>query len=136
MKRDHLLSNRLYDVLKFMALVALPAFATLYFSLGEIWGLPHVKEVVRTIVAIELFIGALIKLGDASYNRSGGKFDGNLKIREEGSDREIFMLELNEDPDYTIEGKDELRFKVDRVRETQKRLMGSPKKGSRRKHGV
>lgn len=61
-----MLSNKVYDILKWIALIALPAIATLYFAIAQIWGLPYGEQVVGTITAIDTFLGAL--LGISNYN--------------------------------------------------------------------
>ena len=62
-------SNRIYDILKWIALVVLPAAGTLYFSLAQIWGFPYGEEIVGTITAIDLFLGALLGISTAQYNK-------------------------------------------------------------------
>lgn len=62
------MSNKVYDVLKFVAQILLPAIGTLYFALAEIWGLPYAKEVVGTITAVDAFLGALLGISTMSYN--------------------------------------------------------------------
>ena len=57
---DYLLPGRVYDILKWLALIALPAVAWLVETVGPQWGLPHCGELVTTINAIGLFVGALI----------------------------------------------------------------------------
>lgn len=59
-KSDYLLPGRVYDILKWLALIALPAVAWLVGTVGLQWGLPHCGELVTTINAIGLFVGALI----------------------------------------------------------------------------
>lgn len=63
------LSNKTYDVLKFIALIVLPALGTLYFALASIWGLPYGEQIVGTIAAIDTFLGALLGLSTAQYNK-------------------------------------------------------------------
>lgn len=63
------LPNRVYDVLKFIAQILLPALGTLYFALAGIWGFPYGEEVVGTIMAIDTFLGALLGLSSANYNK-------------------------------------------------------------------
>lgn len=63
------LSNKVYDVLKFIAQIFLPALGTLYFALAGIWGFPYGEEVVGTIMAIDTFLGALLGLSSANYNK-------------------------------------------------------------------
>ena len=66
------LSNSNYDFLKWVAQILLPAFATLYFALSQIWGLPYSEEVVGTITAIDAFLGALLGISTHLYNKEDG----------------------------------------------------------------
>lgn len=63
------MSNKMYDVLKWIAMVVLPAIATLYLALAGIWGFPYGEEVVGTITAIDTFLGALLGISSAKYNK-------------------------------------------------------------------
>ena len=65
-----MLNDRVYDVLKWIALVVLPALGTLYFALASIWGLPYGQEIVGTITAIDTFLGALLGISTISYRRA------------------------------------------------------------------
>jgi hypothetical protein len=103
-------SNRLYDVLKYTAQIVLPAMATFYFALSQIWGLPHGAEVVGTIAAVDTFLGVLLGINTAQYNKSGAKYDGTVYISED-DDTKRFNLELDSDP-YELEIKDEVVFRV------------------------
>ena len=67
-----MVSNKVYDVLKWIALIALPALGTLYFALAGIWGFPYGEQVVGTITAIDTFLGALLGISSAMY-KEGGK---------------------------------------------------------------
>ena len=62
-------SNKTYDVLKFIAQIILPAAGTLYFALANIWGLPLGEEVVGTITAVDAFLGAVLGISTAQYNK-------------------------------------------------------------------
>ncbi len=62
------MSNKIYDVLKTICTIVLPALATLYASLSSIWGLPYTEQIVATITAIDLFIGAIIGISSAHYS--------------------------------------------------------------------
>ena len=62
-----LMSNRVYDILKYVCLIGLPALATLVAALGAIWGIPHCEQIVLTINAVALFIGALIGVSCQQY---------------------------------------------------------------------
>ena len=63
------MSNRVYDILKFIAQIVLPAVATLYFALASIWGLPYGEQIVGTITAIDAFLGALLGVSTSLYNK-------------------------------------------------------------------
>ena len=64
------LSNKTYDVLKFIAQIVLPALGTLYFSLASIWGCPYGEEIVGSIATVDTFLGALLGLSTIQYNKS------------------------------------------------------------------
>ena len=61
------LSNKVYDVLKFLCTILLPACGTLYFALAKIWDLPLAEEIVGTLSAIAVFIGAIIGISSIQY---------------------------------------------------------------------
>jgi hypothetical protein len=63
------LPDKIYDSLKWICLIALPALAVLYFTLAKIWGLPYGAEITATINAIALFIGTLIGVSQLSINK-------------------------------------------------------------------
>lgn len=64
------MSNKLYDVLKWIAMVFLPAVATLYLALAGIWGFPYGEQVVGTITAINTFLGVCLGISSAQYNKT------------------------------------------------------------------
>ncbi len=65
------IQNNLYDVLKWIAQILLPAVGTLYFALAQIWGLPYAEQVVGTITAIDAFLGAILGISTHFYNKDG-----------------------------------------------------------------
>ena len=64
------LSNKVYDVLKWIAMYLLPAAGTLYFALSGIWGLPYGEEVVGTITAVDTFLGVILGISTAQYKKA------------------------------------------------------------------
>ncbi len=64
------ISNKVYDVLKWIAQYLLPALGTLYFALSTIWGFPYGEQVVGTITAIDAFLGAILGLSSATYYKN------------------------------------------------------------------
>ena len=67
------MSNKIYDILKYIAQIVLPAIATLYFALAKIWGFPYATEIVGTISAVDAFMGALLQISTNLYNKDGEK---------------------------------------------------------------
>lgn len=65
------MSNKVYDILKFVAQVLLPALGTLYFAIASIWGLPFAEEIVGTITAIDAFLGAVLHISSEAYKNEG-----------------------------------------------------------------
>ena len=63
------MSNETYDILKFIAQIVLPACGTLYFALASIWGLPYGEQIVGTITAVDAFLGAILGISTAHYNK-------------------------------------------------------------------
>lgn len=65
-----IISNKVYDVLKWIAMYFLPAAGTLYFALAGIWGFPYGEEIVGTITAVDTFLGVLLGIASATYNKT------------------------------------------------------------------
>ena len=63
------LNNKTYDILKWIAQLALPALGTLYAALAGIWGFPHTEQVMGTILAVDTFLGAILGISAANYNK-------------------------------------------------------------------
>lgn len=63
------MSDKVYDVLKWIAQYLLPASATLYFALSNIWGFPYAEQVVGTISAIDTFLGVMLGISTIQYNK-------------------------------------------------------------------
>lgn len=64
-----LMENKVYDVLKFLALVVLPALATFYAAIAAVWGLPYAEQVVGTITAVDTLLGTLLKISSDNYKK-------------------------------------------------------------------
>lgn len=80
------MSNKLYDTLKWVLSVLLPALATLYFALSELWRFPYVSEVLGTISAIELFLATILGISTAQYTSD--------KLKEEVNENILLVKEL------------------------------------------
>jgi hypothetical protein len=64
------LSNKIYDILKWITLLFLPSLGTLYFALAGIWGFPYGEEIVGTLTAITAFMGAILKISSDQYKKN------------------------------------------------------------------
>ena len=62
------ISNKLYDILKWVVIIVLPAMATLYKALSAVWAWPYANEVVTTITAADACLGAVLCVSAATYN--------------------------------------------------------------------
>lgn len=67
------MSNKVYDVLKFVCQIVLPAIGTLYFALAGIWGFPYGEQIVGTITAIDTFLGVILGISTIDYNKKKDK---------------------------------------------------------------
>lgn len=64
------LNDKTYDTLKWIEMYLLPAAGTLYFALAGIWGLPYGEQVVGTITAVDTFLGVILGISTAQYNKA------------------------------------------------------------------
>lgn len=64
------MSNKVYDVMKWIAMYLLPAAGTLYFALAGIWGFPYGEEIVGTITAVDTFLGVVLGISNVQYKKS------------------------------------------------------------------
>lgn len=64
------MSNKVYDILKWIAMVVLPALGTLYFALAGIWGFPYAEQIVGSITAIDTFLGIILGISSINYKAS------------------------------------------------------------------
>jgi len=72
-----LFDNKVYDILKYIALIVLPATGALYFGLAKIWGFPFGEEIVGTITIIDTFLGTLLGISTNQYNKNN-EVDENI----------------------------------------------------------
>lgn len=71
------ISNKLYDVLKFIAQIVLPALGTFYFAIASIWGLPYAEQIVGTITAVDALLGALLGISTIQYKKENTNAESN-----------------------------------------------------------
>jgi Putative phage holin Dp-1 len=108
-----MITGKLYDRLKFLAQVVLPAVATLYVTLAGLWGLPAVEAVVGTIVAFDTFLGVVLQISSSNYNSSTASGTLGIHETEEGK---VYNLEIHNDPELELDGKDRVVFNVKKMK--------------------
>ena len=64
------LSNKVYNILKWIAIVVLPALSTLVFTIGSIWGWAVTEQVIGSIAAVDMFLGVILGISTAQYNKT------------------------------------------------------------------
>ena len=69
------LNNKVYDIMKWLGIIVMPAVATLYAALAAVWAWPYADEVVTTITAVDTFLGAVLCISTAQYHKEA-KNDG------------------------------------------------------------
>lgn len=63
------LPNRVYDILKYLTIIVLPAVGALWAGLSQIWALPYPTEIPATITVVCTFLGAILCISTAQYNQ-------------------------------------------------------------------
>lgn len=102
--RSPLLNNKNYDLLKWMSLIVLPAFGSLYFGLSGIWGLPYGEQVVGTIVVLVTFFGVVLGVSSRSYNpEEDAPIDGVINVAQ-GEDTDLYSIDLDKHLDEIPNG--------------------------------
>lgn len=65
--------DKLYDILKWVVIIVLPAVATLYAALSAVWAWPYSQEIVTSITAVDTFLGAVLCISTATYKKEGNE---------------------------------------------------------------
>jgi hypothetical protein len=105
-------SNKVYNGLKQVAQVWLPAAGTLYFALAQIWGLPAAEEVSGTVLAVDTFLGVVLGLSSKAYNNSPEKYDGTF-VLEPDPEHGTSNLRLKNVDQLALMTKNEVLFKIE-----------------------
>jgi hypothetical protein len=105
------LNSSVYDVLKAIAQIYLPAVGTLYFALAQIWGLPAAEQVIGSIGALDTFLGLVLGLSSSSFNKSDEKYDGDMLVSTTPDGHKTMTLAMNGDP-AKLDQKTDVVFKV------------------------
>jgi Putative phage holin Dp-1 len=104
-------SDSVYEFLTKLVQLGLPAVATLYFGLSEIWGLPAADKVVGSLTLLATFFGVLLQISKSNYKSSGAAYDGEMVVMRRSEGGSTFSLEVDGDP-QELADKDAVAFKV------------------------
>lgn len=105
-------TNNSYDVLKFIALIFLPALGSAYYASSEIWGLPAGAEVVGTVTIVDGLLGLVVKYLSTKYENSDAKFDGDLVLDPAANAMHVEVEDRQQLE--SLQNKTEVTFKVKR----------------------
>lgn len=83
------MSNKTYDILKWVAMVALPALATFVIAICGLWGFPYSEAIAGTITAVATFLGGLLQVSNKNYQG-----DGTLNVDTSDPEKDTYSLDL------------------------------------------
>jgi hypothetical protein len=109
-KPTPLLGDGTYNVVKRTATIILPALATLYFALAQLWHFPEPEKVVATITALNTFLGVVVQISKRSYYASGHQYAGEIQVTETGG-KKVASLVVDGDPEDILT-MSEATFKI------------------------
>jgi hypothetical protein len=92
------LSDNVYNALKNITQLWLPAFGTLYVSLASLWGLGRPEAVAATCLALATFFGVILRVTNNAYVRKGIGQVGAIVVTQPTPDSLSYSLELDGDP--------------------------------------
>lgn len=104
-------SNKVYDVLKKITQIVIPATATFYFALAGIWGFPYGEEVVGTLAALTTFLGVVLGISNSQYKKAGYDTDGALIIESGDDISGNSYIQFDKDLDV-VQGKNQIVLEV------------------------
>lgn len=106
-----LLKNTVYDTIKNLVIIVIPAVSTFYLTIAKLWDLPGAEAVVGTLAALALLLGSLLKLSKRSYDVSDEKYDGEIILKTTEQGRVVQRVEANGTFDE-IAAKGQVLYKV------------------------
>lgn len=101
-------NNKVYDIMKWIVTIIIPAIITLYSSLASIWGMPYSEQIIATLAAIDIFLGVIMKISSKEYNKN---LDGVLYI-DKTSDEETSKYLFSIDDLDDVDKKDHIVVKI------------------------
>lgn len=92
------LNNKIYDAMKWVTMIVLPATSSAYYGLAGIWGLPYPEQVSGTLAITATFFGIVLGLSTSAYNKSDQKFNGVFDVDTVSNpEKDIYSLNVNDE---------------------------------------
>lgn len=105
-------TDSVYSFGKRAVQIYIPAFSSLYYGLGNIWGFPYITQVVGSCAVIATFFGVLLGISSKQFDSSEAGYDGAIKIiKSPKTGKKTYSLDLKGDPE-DIDKKTSVKFKV------------------------
>ena len=108
-QQPNILGSKVYDTLKWITSIVLPAIATLYLALSQTWGLPHGEKIAATIMLVVTAMGSILQVSASQYKKTG---DGTITIDTSDPEKDRYHLALDI-PIDEVTKRDQIVFKVD-----------------------
>lgn len=121
-----ILSEKLYEFLKKVVQIILPAGSSLYIGLAELWGLPAALQVSGTCALLATFLGVCLGISNSTYTKLGRMYDGEMVIEVDEDDSPRPKMVMNEDFDLL---EDKPRITLKRVVKRDRPLEAAPPEG-------
>lgn len=106
------LPNHVYDFLVYLVQLVFPAAAVLYASLGTIWHWSNVEAMVGTILAVNLFLGVILKISSVSYKNSDKPYEGDMVITHKEDGTPMYDMQANRSNLEDWPSQERVTFKV------------------------
>jgi hypothetical protein len=107
-----LLGDKMYNFVKKLVQVIIPAGGALYFALSKIWGFPHGEDVVGSLMAVATFLGVVLGISSAQYTASGAGYQGHMTVQPNSDGvTKVTGLHFDGEP-KDLEGKSAMTFKI------------------------
>ena len=101
------ISNKTYDIIKWIVMIVLPAIIALYSTLASIWGFPYAEQITATLAAIEVFLGAILGISTYNYNKT---CDGILHVDTSDETKDSYLFEVDDLDNITDKSKITLKI--------------------------
>lgn len=106
-----MLNEKTYNILKWVAIIFIPALCTALFAIGQIWDVENIGKIVGTLVALNTLLGVSIGVSTATYNASDAKYDGVIDPMTANAQTSENALRLRGD-EYDVANQKSVLLKV------------------------